>query len=199
MSICGKITKNQKLNCATPLIGGVRDKVRVFNFDDIDTITRDATNPQVIRAITLKAAAKGFYWEGPPNSVTAVSRLVRKRYRPTYEQLVGLPLMENSSELKQELEKAGWGRFLVIVENNYRGGDAIFEVYFTERGGILVANESDKNNDETDGAYAVQFGQLENSREGTLPATFAVLDGETPVYDYAATVAAIDLLITADV
>ncbi|RKD19012.1 hypothetical protein BCY91_14135 [Pelobium manganitolerans] len=206
MSICGKITKNQAFDCAAPMTGGAKDAVYVFNHEDIDTLTRDVANPQVLRGITMKGATKGFLWEGPPNSVIASAKLQRKKYKNSYEQIVGVPLMANTSELKTELEKAGYGKFLVIVENNHQVGDSIFEVYFLDRGGILIKNERDIVNADLEGGYDINFGQEDTARESHLPATFAVTaspgdDGEgqplPAVYSYAATKSALEALISA--
>jgi hypothetical protein len=196
MSICGKISANQKFDCQNPMVGGAKDKIYVINQEDIDTITRDITNPQVIRSITLVAGKKGFYWEGPANSVGATAKLLRKKYKPSYEQSVGLPLMKNTSDLKAELEKAALGKFIVIVENNHQVGDSIFEVYFLDRGGVVLKNERDLNNADLEGGYDLGFGQEDNARESHLPATFAVLAGL--VYSYSATKTALATLITAD-
>ncbi|WP_129714667.1 hypothetical protein [Pedobacter sp. SYP-B3415] len=182
----------------TPMTGGAKDRLVIINFDDIDTLTRDVTNPQIIRSITLKAGAKAIYWEGPPNSVIASAKLVRKKYKNSYEQIVGVPLMANTAALKAELEKAGYSKAVVIVENNHQFGDSIFEVYFLERGGILIKNERDINNADLDGGYDINFGQEDTARESHLPATFAVTAGEPATYSYTATRTALNALVLAD-
>lgn len=199
MSVCGKITKAQTFDCTKAIVGGAKDRIFVINFEDAyaptASITRSTTNPQIIRAIALPTSAKAYKWEGPANSVIATAKLNRGKYKNKYEQVVGLPIMANSVDLKLELEKAGHGKFIVIVENNDQNGDAIFEVYFLERGGIVIKNERDINNADLEGGYDINFGQEDAYRESHLPATFAVLNtATTPVYDYALTLAALEAL-----
>jgi hypothetical protein len=195
MSTCGKITKAQTFNCEAPMSGGAKDRIAVINFDDVDVLTRDVTNPQILRSIVLKATKKAYKWEGPVNSVIASAKLARGKFKNKYEQIVGLPLMANTSDLKNELEKAAYGKFIVIVENNHTVGDSVFEVYFLEKGGIILKNERDIVNTDLEGGYDINFGQEEAFREGHLPATFAVLDAEVvPAYSYSLTLAALEAL-----
>ncbi|RCH53946.1 hypothetical protein DJ568_15515 [Mucilaginibacter hurinus] len=199
MSTCGKITANRKFNCATPLVGNTKDYAYIFNQDDIDVLVRDNANPQIVRSITLKSEKKGYRWESPANGITSSSKLVRKKYKNVYEQVVGLPVTDNNSAIKKELESAGYGKFFIVLENNHQAGDAIFEGYGLDLGLIILTNEKDNNNNDTDGAYVLSFGQEETAREAHLPVTVAALnDEQTPAYSYAETKEMLEALIQVD-
>jgi hypothetical protein len=191
MSNCGKLSSNILLNCDYPLIGGSKDILKLINFDDLDGVTRNASNPQIIEAITLLSspATQAYQIEGKNSSNDLRAALVKARYSEGYDHEVIFRIFTNGPEVKEQIEAMGKGKFIAVIENNFRGatGNAAFEIYGLDVGLELVEAETNKSDAETQGAYVLTLRTPELYKEPHLPATFFVTS-------YAATKTAFNLL-----
>ena len=193
IDICGEITAGFTPDCDNPIIAGATDRLILFNFDDIDTFTFGA-RPGVISGITLKSGKSGYAWVGQNRSVEPRVALVRGRYSNQFDHESTFKVFGNSPEVKEQLNKMVNGRYLAIVENNFKGnmGDAAFELQGI-RGGVEVAElERITADADTEGAYNVIMRSSEFGREAKLPKTI----WDT---DYNTTKALIEALINAPI
>jgi hypothetical protein len=178
MSNCGKLSSNILLNCDYPLVGGTKDLLKLINFEDIDSVTRNASNPQIIEAITLVSSpqAQAYQIEGKNSSNDLRAALVKARYSEGYDHEVIFRIFTNGPEVKKQIEAMGKGTFVAVVENNFRGstGNAAFEIYGLDVGLELVEMETNKSDAETQGAYVLTLRTPELYKEPHLPATFYV-------------------------
>lgn len=198
---CAKITKNQLYDACNRIFGGVEAYMFVFNRDDIDTYVRDATNPNIVRGITMKTGAKGFRYEGYAKSIKPVSTGVKKEYGYSWRHSVNFLVLANSSEAKQEIEALAHGYYVVIVVNKKKTTDAAIEILGTDVGLTIDDGATrDPWDTATEGAYNLTLSNSDGEEEPHLPASFAVLSTATPpavgTYDYAATLTALNALIT---
>lgn len=185
---CKKIATNRLINCANPMVAGVDDELILINFDDIDGITRNVTNPQIIEGITLASGATAFRYEGKNNSNETDSNLVKKKYAEVYDHIVKFKVFENGSEVKKELENMIGGKMVAIIRNNYKANDSQWEVFGIDTGLFVKTATRNAMDQETQGAYAVELMTSDVVKEPHLPSTFFITD-------YATTETAINSLL----
>lgn len=177
MSNCSVITAGVQANCANPIQGGADDRLILVNFDDwkASVFTLNA-NPQIIEDITLPEGKVGYEYEGLNGSVAPKSNLLKGKHINMYNHEVGFIVFDVSPATKVQLEKFNGGRFVAIVENNYKGtaGNSSFEVYGKDSGLVLEANERDLGNADTNGAYSLVLKVSERSPEPHLPASIYI-------------------------
>jgi hypothetical protein len=183
MSNCGRITENILLNCDIPLVGGIKDIMKLINFSDIQGYTRNILNTQIIEGITLITSpqAQAYTVEGKNNSNDVKSTLVKKKYSEGYDHDLLYRVFTNGPDIKKQLEAKAKGRFVAVIENNFKGvnGEAAYEILGLELGLELVEMVSDKSDSETQGAYVLTMRTPELYKEPHLPATFFLTDYST--------------------
>jgi hypothetical protein len=189
---CGKISESILIDCANPLVGGVKDRLVLFNFEDQSVITRDGTNPQLITGISLTTSpvAKAYQFEGKNHSNDVKSTLVKGKYSENYDHEVIFRIFGNSAAIKKQIEAMAKGKFVAIIENNFKGngGDAAFEIFGLDVGLDLMAMEANKSDQDTQGAYVLTLRTPDTFKEPHLPASLFLTD-------YATTKAIVDALL----
>lgn len=187
---CAGIIQDQLLNCATPISGGVQDKLYLFNFDDIASYTVDNDNPNLVTGITLNSGARGFVFEGKNSSIEPRAALVVQRYSDVYDHEVTFKVFDNGPDVKKNIEGMVTKKVVAIVENRFKGseGDAAFEIYGIKAGLKPSTLERITADTDTQGAYNVVLVSTEFEKEPNLPATFYSVS-------YDATKAALEALV----
>lgn len=185
---CGVIDQDILVDCDAPLQGGVNDRLILINWEDIASTTKDVNG--VVTDITLNSGATAYVIEGKNNSVAPTQALIKQRFSEVYDHIVNFKTFDLDNDVKTQLQNAVKGRFVSIIENNFKGtaGDAAFEIYGLDAGMVVTALDRDPNSSETQGAYNVTMGSSEFAKEPKLPATFYVTS-------YAATKALVDALL----
>ena len=171
MELCGELSKGFFPNCDFPLIAGVNDRLILMNKDDIDTISYDVTNRQVITDIILKTGKSAYVFQGQNRSNEPATRLVKGRYSSSWDHECIFKIFGDGIEVKTIVNSFPEANIVVVVENNYRGaiGDAAFTVYGI--GGGLETQEAEqvKADADTDGAYHLVLRSSEFGREPLVP------------------------------
>jgi len=172
--ICGEMTADIEEDCDALLIGGTDDRLILINFGDIDGITRNVSNSQLIELITLASGKEAHFVQGKNLSNEPVYNLVNNRYFKGVSHEVRFKAFSNTPESKQQIENIKDGLFVAIIENKYRGvdGNAAFEVYGLDIGLELVEATRNPNDSDTGGAHDLLLQTPEETPEGHLPATF---------------------------
>lgn len=193
MSICKHINANLASNCDDPLVNAIDDQLILINFDDIDVITRNATNKQIIEGITIKTASPqrtAYTVEGKNYSNIADDALAKGKYIDGWEHNVLFLAMGNDPDYKLWVENLAGSRIVAIVKNKYEnlhkvagatGGpsDSLYEIYGLDTGlevKTIVRNKMDADNK---GSFVIQMGCNELVKEPHLPATFFITDKST--------------------
>ena len=180
---CGKISDDIFNDCDETLIGGVRDRLVLFNIDDIDTYTKNVTNSQIIEDINLitSPAARGYVFEGQNNSIDDSTALSKGAYSVGYMHKIIFRVFGNGPEIKKQLEALAKGKTVAVVQNNFKGADgqAAFELKGMDSGLEVLELTSDKSDADTQGAYVVTLSTNEKFKEAHLPATVFITDFET--------------------
>lgn len=191
---CGLISSNITKNCDNPIVGGVADNIYLFNWADwiLSVFDRDEENPEIYEGITLPSGAFAYKMEGINNSPAPLQTFKRLAFGTNYEHAVNYYVFSLGAAVKKQLEAKGKGRFVAVVENNYRGtaGETAFEIYGANAGLIVPDGgiTRDPNNADSQGAYFINLISSEKAREPHLPATFFKTD-------YATTKALLDALV----
>lgn len=172
-SICGGIAKNIDFSCTVPLQSGTRERAWLINFEDIDSVTYNATNPKIVEAITLKAGKVAYYIDGKNNSISPKAMMVGQTYGNQFDHSVKMIGFDISPDTKDHLDKGKDGKYVVITENNFKGanGNSAFEIYGLTVGMEFSILERDPNNVETMGAFDFTLITKVNKEPG-LPHNF---------------------------
>lgn len=190
MSSCAKITAGIALNCDKPLVAGNKDLITLINLDDIVGYQRNTTNPQIIEGITLvgSPAAKGYKFEGKNSSIDSKSDLIKAKYSENYNHQVIFRVFEDGPDVKLQLEKLAKGKFVAVIEKNYRGAldKAAFEIRGTDVGLVCTVLTQDSTDADTTGAYVITLASQDGFPEPHLPATFFLTDYATTKAAYTA-------------
>tara|TARA_R110000868_G_scaffold247452_1_gene503837 strand:- start:181 stop:762 length:582 start_codon:yes stop_codon:yes gene_type:complete len=177
MAVCDELTAGIAYDCANPPTGGANDRLILVNFADIDgNVTYNATNVNVVEAITLPAATYGHVFEGLNNSNEPRAALVKGRYVNGYDHEVRFKCFSNSIASKLQLTKLDGALVVAIVQNNHKGqdGEAAFEIYGLETGLRLQELERVLADAELQGAYNLLIKNDEVSKPSTLPHTLYI-------------------------
>jgi len=183
MAECAVISNNILVDCDNPLQAGTKDTLILINYDDwLDAaVSVNGTNARIIEDIVLASGVTGYKVEGINNSTLPTHAFVKGRFLGSFDHQVNFKCFTLSPTVKSELVKMSKGRFVAIVENNFKGatGNAAYEVYGMDSGLILETMERDPGNQDTQGAYDVTLKSSEFSREAHLPATIFITDYDT--------------------
>lgn len=175
MPNCGNITDDIFNNCDETLIGGVRDKLVLFNLGDLLPYTKNVSNAQIIEAINLitSPSARGYVFEGQNNSNDISTELTKGAYSVGYTHKIVFRIFGNNAEIKIQLESLAKGKTVAVVQNNFQGsmGESAFELFGADAGLEVLEMTSDKSDADTQGAYVVTLSTNAKFKEGHLPAT----------------------------
>jgi hypothetical protein len=196
MATCNKVNAGFDKCAAAPITPGIDDIIYVGNADDF-IYTLDPTNPLLIIAITPKAGARYYKFQGSNNSFNSTFTSQQTNAGPRYEEQIDFNIAGNSTQIKNQLMAMGYGKLHAITVNNYRSGDSIIELFgFTtglnDQGSKRVAN------DETDmGGYNIVLKNRNKLREPYPPRAINIpiagtgIAGTPPLTDTAITATAI--------
>ena len=82
---CGEISAGLDLDCDYPPMGGTTEDLVLMNYGDIESVTRNATNKQVVEAITINSLVTAYKYEGKNESLEPQANLVKQRYADCYD------------------------------------------------------------------------------------------------------------------
>lgn len=176
--VCGSISAGILIDCDNPIIGGVKDRLILMNLSDISSVTRNVANKQIVEAITKGAGKVGYVYEGQKSSIDAKATLVQSAYSVGFTHELIFRVFSNSPVVKAQLEAMARGQIVAVVENNYRGvaGNASFEIFGLDAGLTVTALETNKSDQDTQGAYVVTLSTNDKFREPHLPSTLFITD-----------------------
>ena len=179
--LCGQLSKGIQPDCENKLFGGVNDRLILINFDDLDSVTRNLSNTQIIEAIFLASGKTGFAYQGKNNSNEPDSALVKQRFINVYDHGITFKAFEVDAAAKKEYEAMVDGLVIAILQNKFRGedGDTEFEIYGLDTGLEVQELTRIQQDADTQGAYNIVLRSSEQSKEAHLPATIFLTDRAT--------------------
>ncbi|MDF3076126.1 MAG: hypothetical protein K0S09_15 [Sphingobacteriaceae bacterium] len=190
-TLCDKISGDLLNDCDNKPVAGVSTIITLINQEDIDSVVYDATNPQVVSEIVLKTGKKGYKFEVYKNTHKPRATSVNRPYGTYWKHEIATAIMTWDIATKIQAEALLGGKVIAIVENLQKTGDARIEIYGWDQG-LSIAAGAVRDTAANDGVFNFTLANEEEYPEPHLPKTFAV--EVTNVYDYAATIAAVEAL-----
>lgn len=187
MADCGKVKRGMAAPCE-PAAAGLKTQLVLIRFDDIASITTDASNPK-LKVINLKSGAKGFLFEGLGDSNAGRAKLVPGKYTGSYTHEFDMVAFGIAPEDVDTVESLAKNRVVAVVADN----NGYYKVFGRNAGLTASKLETDTANKDTGGAAELT---LSSDKEKGLADFFAKMDttGATPVIDPVATAAAFTAL-----
>jgi len=189
---CAGLVQGASVNCDDPLTPGIRKRLIGFNLEDVETVTYNATNTNVIESITLKTGKQGFVFEGIKQSITPTQELRPQTTYAGWGHGILLSVFDVSSEQKLNIQGMANKSTVWVVENanDSSNGDSIFEVYGLGRGLEAETITRSPTDTESGAAYVIQLSTPEDGGSEVAPVESWF------VTDYATTLAAVETLLT---
>jgi len=173
-TLCGKVANSILLSCDNPLVPGLANNIYVFNMADI-AFTFDATNPQLVNAISLAAGVYGYIFQSINNNVSALQKGTQTPAGPRFDHEIDFDVLAYSSAVNEQILQIMTSRVCIIVENLYRSGgatDSTFNIYGGQYG-LICADAERKADDETSsGAWKLKFKNAPKTKQSTPVWTF---------------------------
>lgn len=176
-SCSASITDNIAKDCAAPLAGGYTGRGVLIDLADAPTLTKDASNPRIITAITLAAGKKcavidNAFTPQPLNGSNTQSNTDdgMMKHRKTVTLTIPKRGGAASKEIVEPTYQSPLG-YLAVLEKKDRNGDGSFEVIGAEQGLTANADGIVRNEYENGGCTMVTMSTNEVSFENVLFAT----------------------------
>lgn len=165
---CTKIAANVAMASCRNSAAGILGDAVIINFDDWQAATITKSN-SVISAITLGSGVNGFRLTSHDKAFEGSYSLNVGTYGNSFNHQVVLRAFDRSQGLKDFVNKAINGRFVVIMRNiDTVNAGTVYEVYGAEHG--LVASAADFASTDADGVVsALTLASEENARESEVP------------------------------
>lgn len=163
-NICQKvITSCVGADCNNTIFTGMEGKAWIMNKSEVDSFTFDASNPNLITAITMKEN------EGVAYPIYTIDQLGKTPFTGTntsmtegnvqnaFTETFAFVVPDNSPTAAMLLDNVANGRFCVVVKNEYTGtdGKGKFQVLGAKKGLVCSAMERDAYSEDTNGGWAV--------------------------------------------
>jgi hypothetical protein len=187
-TICGKINASIAKSCTVPLQGGTEDRAWIINKADIASVTY-ASGGEVVEDIVLNSGATAFYIDGKNNSIEPNYAMVDLGFFNMFDHSVTFKGFDISPDIKAQLNSAIDGKYVVIVENYFKGtaGNSAFEVYGLTTGLEFSELTRNPNDEATQGAFHFILTTKTN-KEAKMPNSLFVTS-------YAASKAVVEALL----
>lgn len=147
-NLCEKLL-NQCIvaDCENPMFAGVDNEALIMNFSQIDSVTYDSTNGNIINGITMKtytssnntASYCGYTCQQLGNKPFDGSQveMVEGTYGNRFNNTIQLAVLDNGPDVcKNIIDNFANGKFVVILKNEYKheNGDNKYQVYGVKKG-----------------------------------------------------------------
>ncbi len=178
--VCKYIDAGTTPSCDSKLYGGVEDALYLINREDIATITRNVTNPQIIEAITLLSGKVAYKFTGKNNSSNTRFEMVKKTYDRFYKHFVDFLVFDISPTGFKLIEQLAEADLVAIVINKYKGtdGSPAIKIYGLDQG--LRADTITQNmTDDNEGAIPVTLSSDDKELEPHAPSALFKTDYAT--------------------
>lgn len=180
-NLCEKFIKGciSVEDCDNIGYGGVSNTGWIANYADIDTVTYDSTNGNIVDGITMKTetvdedtVSKCFFpmtvMGNQPYQGSNTS-LVTGDYGNRFTHVINISILDNSPKLSNEvLDNLANGRFVVILENDFRDSNNTnrYSIYGLAKG--LKATNISRDLYENEAAWIVELSEEGNPKSETF-------------------------------
>lgn len=167
-NLCEKLlTGCINADCNNPVFQGVDAVAYIFNKSEVDSLTYDQTNPNLVTAIVMKTH------EVDNSDITytgyKINQLGKTPYTGTtttmtegnifnrYTSEFHFVVPDNSPTAANLIDALKDGKFMVVIKNEYEGtdGQGTYQIYGGKKGLVASAIEGAKYSDDTEGGWAI--------------------------------------------
>lgn len=172
---CGLISQDVLNSCTDVLVGGVNDRLILYNKSQIASYDLNVSNEQIIEGINMVSSpqATGYVFEGRNYSVNDSTKLKNGKFQAGYEHTTVFRIFGNTPDIKAQIEAMNNGLIVAVVQNNHTGvnGNAAFELKGKDIGLKVTDLSQDKSDADSQGAWVVTLATPADYREPHLAAT----------------------------
>jgi hypothetical protein len=190
MGLFNKIQDGFTLGVTSPVVSGIEDWLYLYNDTDF-TETYDPTQPLIVTGLTPVDNTK-FIWKftGTNNSFKPTIKSTKTIVGPRYNEELDFNIAGNSTNVKQMVMAAGYGRVRAIVVNNFKSTDSVIELMGANNG-LLCEVERDEA---SEGGWKLKLTPPDKLMEPYPPRAILIppVSGSAT---YASTLAAIEALV----
>ena len=166
--MCCVLTNGQILDCQNLPVGGVSDKLFIYNREDFlkvkDNLVFDAGTGS-ITSITNPTGIQAYSFDVPPNSAKFPGEIVAVEGGfKTYNHSANFPIIKNKQLAKNQAMAMALSKVVVIYWKNSGEG----ELLGLEQGLSVVTNGYDPSNIDTGGTIPLEL-KTEGARESKMP------------------------------
>lgn len=132
-SCAADLAANIAMNCTSPIVGGYTGRAVLIQWKDAPTIVKDASNPRIVRSITLSSGVKTIAIDNvfsvPFDGSNTASTADSGRTQYTKQLSVRIPLRgaNVSKTIVEPLQSSASG-FLLVVEKKDKVGEGSYEI-----------------------------------------------------------------------
>lgn len=168
---CGSLLMGSIINCGTSFLGGNKPVIVLIEKNDYDKAAKIFDSEGKLSNIILPTGATGRMFTGFRDSVNfSYKPKLSESKRMSYIHLVSFSVYDYSQTQKNNLRKAGYGRYVAIVINSQSDANA-FEVLGTGSG-LELTEDSGRSPKENGGAWKITLQTPETELENAPPFTF---------------------------
>lgn len=131
-----KLTAGISLLCGNKLQAGLRDRVILINWDDVDfdNSTVNSANNKIVEDIVFKTASpsyKGYGIEGFKYSNELELAYAPGRFTHAFEPTINVRIFDNDPDVKERIQEMINSKLIVLTERVYQNtaGDSVFELW----------------------------------------------------------------------
>lgn len=189
---CDGLVMGASINCADPLAPGIRKRLIGFNLADVELVTYNVTNTNVIESITLKTGAQAWTFDGIKQSIIPTQELTPGPTVANWKHSITLSIFDVSAAQKLNIQGMANMSTVWVVENanDSSNSDSIFEVYGLGRGLEAESITRSPVDSESGAAYVITLATPDQGGAEVVPVESWF------VTDYATTLAAVETLLT---
>lgn len=126
-------------DCENPIFAGVAGEAIILNYSQIQSITYDENNGNIITGITMKASTKGYIVQQLGNQPFdgTQTEMADGTYAKKFNNTVNFAVLDNGPDICRDVvDNLANGKFVVIMQNDYKhaNADNKYQVYGAAKG-----------------------------------------------------------------
>lgn len=191
-NLCEKLlSKCIGADCANMPFTGLGSKAYIANKSEIESVTYDASNPNLVTAITMKEIA-----EDTDAVLYEVQQLGKTPFTSTtttfnandnmnnFTEVFNFIYPDNGADAAQTLDMLANGKFVAIVNNEFAGSDgtATWQILGLKKGLVATDINRDPYSEDAQGGWVCQF-TAENTPNSAIFIQHTDTSGSDPVVD----------------
>ena len=154
-------------DCENPQCRGIEPNGIIINRADIDfaNCVKDSSNRNIIKTLVLKTGKQGYsiVQSGSAPFTGSQTAFTAGTYRNKFTKDVQFALLDHSADASLNIiDQLANGTFVVILRNNYKGGDgkAKYEIFGYESGLRQTEGTRDPYSEDTEGGWLLKLQEV---------------------------------------